>query len=68
MKRIFTKISLFCLVVSSALTAGCLGDDVMGGEESSGSQTTDSAIPGNSVIDARVFKALNLELPELAYV
>ena len=68
MKRIFTKISLLCLVVSSALTVGCLGDEVMGTEESNGSETTDSTIPGNSVIDARVFKALNLDLPELASV
>ena len=68
MKRMFTKISLFCLVVSSTLTVGCLGDEVMGTEDSNGSETTDPVIPGNSVIDARVFKALNLDLPELASV
>ena len=68
MKRIFTKISLYGLVISTALLTGCLGDEIRGTDDGSGSETTDSTIPGNSVIDARVFEALNLDLPELASV
>lgn len=68
MKRIFTKISLYGLVISTALLTGCLGDEIRGTDDGSGSDTTDSTIPGNSVIDARVFEALNLDLPELASV
>ena len=44
------------------------GDEIRGTDDGSGSETTDSTIPGNSVIDARVFEALNLDLPELASV
>ena len=68
MKRIFTKISVLCFVSAAVLTTGCLGDEIRGTEDSNGSQTTETTIPGNSVIDARVFAALNLELPELAAV
>ena len=68
MKRIFTKISLLCLAVWATPLTGCLGDDVMGSEGNLDAETTESTIPDNSVIDARVFEALDLDLPELASV
>lgn len=67
MKRIFTKIPVFCLLTAVLLSAGCLQDDT---EKSNngGSDSKDPTIPGNSVIEAGVFSALNLDYPGLGAV
>ncbi len=68
MRRIFTRLTQLCLVVLPALFSGCLGDDVMGSQGNQDTEGTETPIPGNSVIDSRVFEALDLELAELAPV
>lgn len=68
MKRIFTKFSAFCFVAAALLSAGCLSDDIENSGGDTGSDTTEPTIPDNSVIDADMFGALNLDYPGLAAV
>ena len=68
MKRIFTKIPVLCLVIAVPFFTGCLSDDLMGAGGSTTTETTETATPDNSVIDARVFEALDLSKPGLSAV
>ena len=68
MKRIFTKIPAFGFIVAVLFTAGCLSDDLERSDNGSGTGSTEPTIPDNSVIDAGVFSALNLDYPGLAAV
>lgn len=68
MKRIFTKIPVLCLVIAVPFFTGCLNDDLMGAGGSTTTETTETATPDNSVIDARVFEVLDLTKPELSAV
>ena len=68
MKRIFTKISAFCFVAAVLFSTGCLKDDTNNSDSGSGTGSTEPTIPGNSVIEAGVFDALNLDYPGLAAV
>lgn len=63
MKRIFTKISILCVLAAATLAVGCLKDETK--RSSGGGGSTDPVIPDNSVIDARMFEALNLDAPGL---
>ena len=68
MKRIFTKIPAFGFIVAVLFAAGCLSDDLERSDNGSGTGSTEPTIPDNSVIDAGVFSALNLDYPGLAAV
>lgn len=68
MKRIFTKISAFLLVAAAVCATACLDDETKKSTSNGGSEPVEPTIPGNSVIDARVFEALDLDRPELAAV
>lgn len=66
MKRIFTEISAFAFIVAVLFSAGCLSDDLGRSDNGSGTGSTEPTIPDNSVIDAGMFSALNLDYPGLA--
>ena len=68
MKRIFTEISAFAFIVAVLFSAGCLSDDLGRSDNGSGTGSTEPTIPDNSVIDAGMFSALNLDYPGLAAV
>ena len=68
MKRIFTEISAFGFIVAVLFSAGCLSDDLGRSDNGSGTGSTEPTIPDNSVIEAGVFSALNLDYPGLAAV
>ena len=68
MKHILTKISAFCFVASVLFSTGCLKDDTDNSGNGNGPGSTEPTIPGNSVIEAGVFEALNLDYPGLAAV
>ena len=68
MKRIFTEISAFGFIVAVLFSAGCLSDDLGRSDNGSGTGSTEPTIPDNSVIEAGVFGALNLDYPGLAAV
>ena len=68
MKRIFTEISAFAFIVAVLFSAGCLSDDLGRSDNGSGIGSTEPTIPDNSVIDAGMFSALNLDYPGLAAV
>ena len=68
MKRIFTEISAFGFIVAVLFSAGCLSDDLGRSDNGSGTGSTEPTIPDNSVIEAGVFSALNLDYPGLAGV
>ncbi|WP_290541188.1 heparin-sulfate lyase HepC [Alistipes sp.] len=68
MKRNFTKITAFCFIVAVLFSAGCLSDDLERSDKGHESGSTEPTIPDNSVIDADVFSALNLDYPGLAAV
>ena len=68
MKRIFTEIPAFGFIVAVLFAAGCLSDDLERSDNGSGTGSTEPTIPDNSVIDAGVFSALNLDYPGLAAV
>ena len=68
MKRIFTEISAFGFIVAVLFSAGCLSDDLGRSDNGSGTGSTEPTIPDNSVIEAGVFSALNLDYSGLAAV
>ena len=66
MKIQFLRISAL-LFGAGVLFTGCLDDDSIKSGGSS-SESSETVIPGNSEIDARIFEALDFERPGLAAV